>query len=251
MKYLRRLNSIEDQNVENYVEPSLVLVDDDDQVYTNMEEIPWIVAEYNVNSLPTDIVSSDYNIDEVYVNGKLYNGTSFDRIGVYKVSIILKDNTYISNSAFANCSGLISVEIPSNVININQYAFYYCHSLTSVTIPNSVTSIGQWAFFSCTNLTSVEIPSSVTSIGKTAFYNCTRLTSVTIPSGVTSIGDQAFYNCNKLTSITCLATTPPTLGSNTTSVFYSTNNCPIYVPSGSVDTYKSSWSEYASRIQAI
>jgi len=65
---------------------------------------------------------------------------------------------------------------------------------------------------------------------------------------MTSIGDQAFYNCNKLTSITCLATTPPTLGSN---VFYSTNNCPIYVPSGSVNAYKSSWSDYASRIQSI
>jgi len=43
---------------------------------------------------------------------------------------------------------------------------------------------------------------------------------------------------------------PPTLGSST---FDDTNNCPIYVPSGSVNAYKSAsgWSTYADRIQAI
>ncbi len=53
-----------------------------------------------------------------------------------------------------------------------------------------------------------------------------------------------------MSSITCNATTPPALG---TDVFANTNNCPIYVPAASVETYKaaSGWSGYASRIQAI
>jgi hypothetical protein len=35
--------------------------------------------------------------------------------------------------------------------------------------------------------------------------------------------------------------------------FYNTNNCPIYVPSASVETYKAAtnWSSLESRIQAI
>ena len=59
-----------------------------------------------------------------------------------------------------------------------------------------------------------------------------------------------FYNCTSLTSVTIEATTPPTLGNN---VFYNTNECPIYVPSESVEIYKAAngWSNYASRIQAI
>jgi hypothetical protein len=67
---------------------------------------------------------------------------------------------------------------------------------------------------------------------------------------VTSIGSEAFYGCSSLTSITCEATTPPTLK---WSVFDDTNDCPIYVPADSVDTYKAAenWSEYAKRIQAI
>ena len=90
-----------------------------------------------------------------------------------------------------------------------------------------------------------------TEIGNSAFYNCRALTSVTIPSSVTSIWDYAFRYCNSLTSVTVEATTPPTLG---TDVFNNTTaDLVIYVPAGSVDTYKSAsgWSAYASRIQAI
>ena len=115
---------------------------------------------------------------------------------------------------------------------------------------SNLTSIGGVAFSNCTSLTSVTIPNSVTSIGNSAFSSCDSLTSITIPSGVTSIEYSVFYGCRSLTSVTVLATTPPTLGPD---AFYNTNNCPIYVPSTSVDAYKtaSRWSSYASRIQAI
>ena len=222
MRNLRKLSSIGDQNIENYVEPSLVLANG--QVYTNMEEYPWIVAEYNVSSTFSEILHYSTNVDKIYLHGKPYDGTVFDTSGDYKVIIFLKNNTYIEN-----------------------YAFYSTY-LSSITIPNSVTEIRNYAFGFCTRLTSVTIGNRVTSIEDYAFGGCRGLSSVIIPSSVTNVGLSAFYNCNSLTSITCLATTPPTLGTN---VFYSTNNCPIYVPSGSVDAYKSSWSTYSSRIQSI
>ena len=122
--------------------------------------------------------------------------------------------------------------------------------LVSVEIGDCITSINNWAFGYCSSLTSIDIPDSVTSIGNNVFASCTGLTSCTIPSGVTYIGRECFYSCSSLQSVTVLATTPPTLGN---SVFYNTNNCPIYVPSSSVNAYKSAsgWSIYASRILAI
>ena len=110
--------------------------------------------------------------------------------------------TSIGSSAFRDCSGLTSVNIPNSVTSIGDYAFSGCSRLTSVTIPNSVTSIGESAFSGCSRLTSVTIPNSVTSIGDNAFSGCSRLTSVTIPNSVTSIGDNAFAVCSGLTSVT-------------------------------------------------
>lgn len=183
--------------------------------------------------------------------------------------------TSIGQSAFEGCSNIPSINIPSGVTSIGISAFYGCQSLKSITIPSGVTSIAITTFRSCTSLTavtipsnsnltsignnafqlcwrlpSITIPSGVTSIGSNAFNRCESLTSINIPSGVTSIGQSAFNGCSVLTSVTINAVTPPTLGA---SAFYNTNDCPIYVPEGSVDAYKTAtnWSTYASRIQAI
>ena len=165
-------------------------------------------------------------------------------------SVTIPDSvTTIDGYAFNSCSGLRSATIGNGVTSIGDWTFYHCSSLTSVTLGNSVTSIGSRAFDSC-SLTAVTIPNSVTTIGDTAFGACGSLTSVTIPDSVTSIGRIAFYGCSNLTSVTVNATTPPTLGD---SVFSRTNECPILVPSQSLDAYKSAsgWSSYADRIQPI
>lgn len=177
--------------------------------------------------------------------------------------------TSIGESAFAVCESLTSIIIPNSVTIIGDNAFDACYNITNVTIgngitgigngvfggcgfttiiiPNSVTSIGDSAFENCESLTSINIPNSVTSIGNTVFQNCGNLTSVTIGNGITSIGNTVFTNCSYLSSITCNSTTPPTLG------FAALNgtNCPIYVPSESVESYKTAWGAYASRIQSI
>ena len=151
------------------------------------------------------------------------------------------ENYYTSNDklgdyAFAGCSGLTSLTIPSSVTSIGRSAFEGCSGLTSLTIPSSVTSIGESAFRGCSGLTSLTIPSGVTSIGIAAFEGCSGLTSLTIPSSVTSIGDWAFNGCSGLTSIYAYLEKIPELGSN---VFTGCNakNCILYVPTGTLDDY--------------
>lgn len=159
---------------------------------------------------------------------------------------------YVGENAFYLCPFIRSANLTNpNFTGITNYAFQYCTSLTSITIGSNVTSIGAYAFAHCSGLTSITIPDSVASISMGAFNWCSGLTSVTIGNGVTSIGNYGFYGCTSLTNITVNATTPPVLSSNT--AFDNTNNCTIYVPAASVDTYKAAsvWSTYASRIQAI
>ena len=118
----------------------------------------------------------------------------------YTVTTISGGRTY-STGAFANCTNLTSIEIPSSIISIGGYAFYKCSGLTSIAIPTSVISIGSDAFYKCTGLTNIEIPSSVTSIGSYAFYGCTSLSSIAIPTSVTCIEGSTFRNCSGLKSV--------------------------------------------------
>ena len=171
--------------------------------------------------------------------------------------------TIIADGAFKDCTGLTKVNINDiaawcNIVfpaMVSSSPLYYAKHLylndievTNLVIPDNVSSIGKYAFYGCIDLTSVTISNSVTSIGDYAFFKCTGLTSVTIPNSVTSIGYDAFYGCTGLTSMTIEAETPPMLRSQ---AFDNTNNCPIYVPCGTLDAYKNKtgWSKYASQIE--
>ena len=146
---------------------------------------------------------------------------------------------------------------PDNIVTakwnvpIGAYAAYNWGNLASVTLPDGVTSVGTFAFYHCSSLASVTLPDGVTSVGANAFSGCISLASITLPDGVTSIGNFAFSNCGSLASFTCLATTPPTILTNSFS--NAKADMAIYVPADSVDAYKAAtnWSDRADYIQAI
>lgn len=230
-------------------------------VFGNTNNCPIYVPCESVNTYKTSWspYADRITCDSIIAVLTLNNGTTVNiegsgeltssMIEPYKTTVTkaeIKDAcTSIGSQAFYYCSSLTSVTIPNSVTSIGSYAFSNCSSLTSVTIPNSVTSIGYFVLSDCTSLTSIDIPNSVTSIGSGAFRNCNSLTSITFPSSVTNIGQFVLTDCTSLERITVERVEPPTIAN---SAFEDPNNCPIYVPCESVNTYKNSWSRYASRI---
>ena len=144
----------------------------------------------------------------------------------YQATEKLTETTNSSNSglhtnAFSGSSG--------QQLTMTSHTFE--NGVGTIEFDGDIASIGSRAFYNCSGLTSIDIPNSVTSIGNIAFYFCTGLTSVTIGSGVTSIGNRAFAICSSLSSITSLATTAPTIQSNTFSDVKTGGT--LTVPSGS------------------
>lgn len=213
----------------------------------------YVVAKYDVTTTTaatsilsyTNGLSTSMEVDGVEV--PIAYSYTFNTTGSHTIKYEIVGNL---SSNFKRIKSLTSVTIPDSITSVTNSFFEECSGLTKVHIPSGATTIGDTAFVCCSDLTTITIPDSVTDIGNSAFYYCSGLTSVVIPSGVTNINGSAFMNCKGLTSITVNVITPPTMG---TQVFNDTNNCPIYVPSASVNTYKaaSGWSAYASRIQAI
>lgn len=115
-------------------------------------------------------------------------------------------------------------------------------TFSSGTVPNATFAQRQ-------DIVEVEVGDGITTLGNGAFADCSGLTSITMASSVTTLGDAVFENDVTLSSLSFYATTPPTRGSG---VFYDLpQDYAIYVPSGSVEAYKTAWSGSASHIQAM
>ena len=169
-------------------------------------------------------------------------------------------------SLLSNCSKLTSVDLTPlaswvNVTNCHDF-LYNCTGLTSVDLTPlaswvNVTSCGS-LLQNCTSLTSVDLTPlaswvKVTNCGS-LLYGCAKLTSVDLTPLTSWVkmtsNSSLIYNCSKLIFITVLSTTPFPL---TYGALTNGNTCPIYVPDGAVNTYKTAtnWSAYASRIKPI
>ena len=165
--------------------------------FSTINEIPYdFVVDgiyYSINNATNKTVSVTYNIGYNTYSGSVtipdqvtYNGVTYDV-------------NMVGYAAFFNCSGLTSVTIPSSVNYIMASAFEKCTGLRSITIPNSVYSIYSNAFRDCTSLNTVYIGTS-------------------IECRLTGMGNYVFTGCTALGTngalIRCLATTPPSLGTD-------------------------------------
>lgn len=147
----------------------------------------------------------------------------FDTPNTTITEVILPEGlTTIEDAAFANCSALEKLNVPSSVTTLGRWILentqvtsftipdgvtdipescFYGTDITSIVIPANVTSIGAWAFEGSDKLQSVVIEGNITEIPQSCFIYISSLTSVTLPEGVTSIGVDAFNQC-KIASLT-------------------------------------------------
>lgn len=164
-------------------------------------------------------LSASANTYSFKADGVYYNMISETTVGVtagsdenaYSGNVVIpsevtfNNNTYkvvsIEENAFAECSTLVSVVIPSTVESVGESAFSDCVSLKSVSLPNSVKSLGEYSFWNCSSLETVELPQTLNDICDGAFFGCTSLSTLSIPSSVKKIGACAFYKCTSLEKI--------------------------------------------------
>ena len=236
-KYIKKFDTHSDYEdfieTEDFIKPNISYCVDNVEVHYNPLADSRLIVRYNVEdaSNPTQLY--------MYMSGMGVSGTAmFDKVEI--------DNAEVSISDLDTAQGQYQFSVGEHTV---KYTLIDPTFIGAELDGWTLTRLGA-TFSQCPNIISAEIPNSVTTIGLGAFNQCSDLTSVIIPKGVTSIGGSAFYGCSSLTSVTVEATIPPTLDEE---AFDSTNNCPIYVPSESVETYKaaSGWSDYALRIQAM
>ena len=220
---------------------------------------PYMEAEY--------VAVEDGGGTSHYIKrAKLYNHTAIytweftrqEQLQNIDFSDASNNITAIESQAFARAqvNGLV---LP-NTISVLGVACFTSAFIATLVVPPLVTVLPMETFSNIqpvyNNETGEELPINIilpqnlTKIEDSCFEG-SQIQQVTIPDTVTEIGGWAFNYCDQLASITCLAATPPALGSNAFSS--DTAGFTIKVPVASVAAYKAAtnWSSYADYIVGV
>ena len=145
-----------------------------------------------------------------------------------------KPVTSIGNYAFKDCKKIINLEIPNNIVKIEEGAFEGCVNLKNIVLPfvgtsrkaqNGYDAVFGFIFgyetvyssaytFQFSNdaksyyykipetLQSVTLTDCGDSVVTNAFYNCSMFTEVIIKGTIKHIKSHSFYRCSKLEKVT-------------------------------------------------
>ena len=108
--------------------------------------------------------------------------------------------TRIPSWEFTHCKNLLTVKLPSTLVEIGDCAFSMCRQLHSINIPDGVTDLG-FNTFDYTSIESITIPDTIKVLQDNIFRHCGKLKDVHLGMGLTTIEDNAFEGCSSLKSI--------------------------------------------------
>lgn len=190
-------------------------------------------------------------------NLKFIKTSAFERCTVLS-DIILPSSLQVIDSRAFHSTALVSVSVPSSVVNIGKDAFNDIYALKEIKVDEANTVYSDIDGVLCSKTKTVllrypnskgktyTVPNTIKKIYDGAFSYCPELETVVFPASVISFGNNIFASNSKLKSITILNPEPATLESsfNVSDVF-------ILVPKQSVNLYRNTYRWQDMNIKAI
>ncbi len=143
--------------------------------------------------------------DATVPEGVKYIGTNTDQYAFRcsdLISVSLPSTLVeMTNRAFGGCSSLKKIELPNSLEVIGDRSFMNCSSLEEIVMSDSLHTIGEFAFAGCSSLKGLTLPKTIKEIGDSAFSSCSSITGMIIPYGTEKIGSGAFWKCTSLVNL--------------------------------------------------
>jgi hypothetical protein len=212
----------------------------------------------NISALPSGVTSigeyafykcTEMALEELPSGIVSIGAHAFDTCSKIAITELPDGLTCIRAYSFRDCKNIALTALPPGITSIENYAFRGCTNLALTELPSTVDSISTYAFYNCPKLALTCLPETIISIEAGTFGNCSGLTEMTLHDKIANIKNNAFNGCSNLKSFTCLAETPPSLGTND----FSKKTIEIKVPPDSLKTYQeaANWKNLADKIIPI
>lgn len=235
--------------------------------FENCRTLSHITLPQSLTELGDRVFSGSGIVDFVLPpNVKTINARLFEYCDNLTDVTVTSNISRIEEHAFANCNHIRNVLLPDKLEYLDEYAFSGCSSLETINIPSSLTSLRHATFWGCTKLRKLQIPEGVKELQLYLFQGCVTLEELELPkslekidngfidgceslkklvlyNNVDMVAQGAFNGCPSLQEIHLYRAVLPTCRQATSTVqpvIPADNNCTLYVPVGSVESYKAS-----------
>lgn len=143
----------------------------------------------------------------------------------------------IGDKAFKNLENLEEMNFPEGLTSIGAEAFKGCKSIKEINLPETLSKVGERTFEECSSIKTIKVPDLITYIPMFFCNLCDNLETVYIGENVKSIGFA--FQCLSLSEVHIAAIDPPLI--ETATAFMSNKEITVYVPAGTLDSYKDKW----------
>lgn len=169
-----------------------------------------LLANAQADQITSLKINGDLNEEDFqYIRENLSALETLDLSGSDITELPVRALAFYSSMGLSDNTTLKEVILPEGLETIGNSAFAMCTALEKVNIPSTVTTLGRW-ILEGSSLSSFTIPDGVTEIPTSCFYG-SALTSMVVPSTVTSFATSteegysgcswAFIQCMQLTSL--------------------------------------------------
>lgn len=153
-----------------------------------------VIGGYNGSATTVNVPASIDGYPVIGIrNGAFYQNTSITRVVIPEgIEFVGSDFQGNNDGAFEGCTNLAYITLPDSLWHIGYDAFWGT-GLRSVTIPENAVQISGGAFADCTALTTVRLPEGIYDINYRCFKGCTSLRSI----------NNSVYGCKYLGRSVC------------------------------------------------
>ena len=213
----------------------VILSDSEVSVSKILNEYPkenlWITIPETVIDSNTNI---EYTVTEIGNEASVNDYEENKNIKGINIPSTIKS---IGDKAFKNLENLEEMDLPVGLTSIGAEAFKGCKSIKEINLPETLTEVGEGTFAECSSIKTIKVPDLITYIPMYFCNLCDNLETVYIGKNVKSMGSA--FQGSLLSEVHIAAIEPPFI--ETGAAFISNKEITVYVPTGTLDSYKDKW----------